>query len=154
MGFWNETKKKKSEIENEERQALKRNVDVTEHKDELEDLLSKLETSADYGLSTSMVKHKHQIFGPNRLTPPKQVPKWMKFIQELTGFFSLLVSFVLFLYNSICAVTFLFIFEKSNVTFFYNIMYEFEFSSGEEQLFASLDTLSIELQIICILESY
>lgn len=121
MGFWNETKKKKSEIENEERQALKRNVDVTEHKDELEDLLSKLETSTDYGLSTSMVKHKQQIFGPNRLTPPKQVPKWMKFIQELTGFFSLLVSFVLFLYNSICAVTFLFIFEKSNVTFLYKM---------------------------------
>lgn len=112
MGFWNETKKKKSEIENEERQALKRNVDVTEHKDELEDLLSKLETSADYGLSTSMVKHKHQIFGPNRLTPPKQVPKWMKFIQELTGFFSLLVSFVLFYITQFVQLPFYIYFRK------------------------------------------
>jgi len=70
---------------------LRRNVDVTEHKVELTELLGQLGVNPDSGLSAKQVNELFESFGPNLLTPPKQTPAWVKFVQELTGFFSILL---------------------------------------------------------------
>ena len=44
------------------------------------------------GLTLDLAKKKLEDHGANQLTPPPQTPLWIKFIKELTGFFSLLVS--------------------------------------------------------------
>mmetsp|Transcript_21755 Transcript_21755/g.33250 ORF Transcript_21755/g.33250 Transcript_21755/m.33250 type:complete len:1380 (+) Transcript_21755:266-4405(+) len=70
---------------------LRKNVELTAHQEELSDLLSRLGANAVRGLSSSDAAHKFRIEGPNVLTPPKTTPAWVKFLQELTGFFSLLL---------------------------------------------------------------
>jgi len=43
------------------------------------------------GLSTQDADNLRSKFGLNRLTPPKTKPEWVKFCEQLTGFFSLLL---------------------------------------------------------------
>eukprot|EP00939_MAST-03C_sp_MAST-3C-sp1_P003009 g3009.t1 len=43
------------------------------------------------GLSTSDADKLRDQYGLNRLTPPKTKPEWVKFCEQLTGFFSLLL---------------------------------------------------------------
>jgi len=64
---------------------------VQEHKTDLIELLGSLGVNPSTGLSSSAAKKKLEQLGPNTLTPPKRTPKWLKFIHELTGFFSLLL---------------------------------------------------------------
>ena len=47
--------------------------------------------NANVGLSTDDAKARLEKYGRNMLTPPMQTPAWIKFIKELTGFFSLLL---------------------------------------------------------------
>ena len=68
---------------------------LTAHQEELSDLLGRLGANADRGLTSSEAAHNLTVEGPNILTPPKTTPAWIKFLQELTGFFSLLVSLVI-----------------------------------------------------------
>lgn len=70
---------------------MKRNVVVKEHKEELQELLDRLGVHPGHGLDTNKAKELLAKFGPNHLTPPKQTPAIVKFIKELTGFFSLLL---------------------------------------------------------------
>ena len=75
----------------EEKKALRRNVVVTDHKVELSELLQRFEVNANVGLSTEEAKERLKEYGQNMLTPPSQTPAWIKFVRELTGFFSLLL---------------------------------------------------------------
>lgn len=84
--------KKMTEAEKKQHE-LKKNVSLTEHKEELGDLMSRLNTTLESGLSGSQVTELQAKWGPNMLTPPKETPLWLMFIQELTGFFSLLLWF-------------------------------------------------------------
>lgn len=86
--FW---RKQESEEDDQERQKLKRNVEVTAHKEDLNELLGRLHVNPDTGLSTESAKELLDQHGFNQLTPPKQTPAWLKFLRELTGFFSLLL---------------------------------------------------------------
>mmetsp|Transcript_53455 Transcript_53455/g.64440 ORF Transcript_53455/g.64440 Transcript_53455/m.64440 type:complete len:1294 (+) Transcript_53455:176-4057(+) len=89
MGPFGETKNKTNA--HKQRDDLKRNVSVTEHKTDLDELLQRLGVDPRRGLSSSDVKRLLDQVGCNLLTPPKQKPKWVRFLEELTGFFSLLL---------------------------------------------------------------
>lgn len=70
---------------------LRRNVEVTAHKEDLEELLERLGVNQHTGLGNDAAKALLGEHGENVLTPPKQTPTWVKFLKELTGFFSLLL---------------------------------------------------------------
>ena len=70
---------------------LKSNVELTDHTEELQQLLERLGVNPSTGLSSAEVNRLLKEKGSNSLTPPKQTPTWVKFLKELTGFFSLLV---------------------------------------------------------------
>ena len=55
------------------------------------EFLAKFKTDAAAGLSDDEAKARLERDGPNRLTPPASTPEWIKFVKELTGFFSLLL---------------------------------------------------------------
>ena len=80
-------------VDNEAQQDdLKRNVEVTAHKEDLDtELLKRLGVNQHTGLDSDAAKVKLAELGQNILTPPKQTPAWVKFLKELTGFFSLLL---------------------------------------------------------------
>ena len=64
---------------------LKRNVEVTAHKEPLDELLDRLNVNQHVGLSSSSAKLLLSEHGNNMLTPPRQTPAWVKFLKELTG---------------------------------------------------------------------
>ncbi|OQV18895.1 Sodium/potassium-transporting ATPase subunit alpha [Hypsibius exemplaris] len=70
---------------------LKQEVDMDEHVIPLEELYRRLQTDPRNGLSNNEAKERLARDGPNALTPPKSTPAWVKFIQEMTGGFSLLL---------------------------------------------------------------
>ena len=64
----------------------------TAHKEDLDtELLPRLGADANVGLSSAAVKARLAEHGPNALTPPRRTPAWVRFLKELTGFFSLLL---------------------------------------------------------------
>jgi sodium/potassium-transporting ATPase subunit alpha len=81
----------KAEIEAERQKDLKRNVEMTEHKEDLGDMCKRLGTNYEKGLTTAQVATLQEKWGPNQLTPPKETHICIKFILELTDFFSLLL---------------------------------------------------------------
>lgn len=83
--------KQKKHADEDECKSLKRNVVVTEHKEDLQQLFDRLGVNPNVGHRSDQAKELLDKFGPNMLTPPKQTPAFIKFIQELTGFFSLLL---------------------------------------------------------------
>jgi len=70
---------------------LKKELEMTEHKTELSDLVSLLESSVTHGLTSSIVARNQARDGPNALTPPKQTPEWVKFLKQLFGGFAMLL---------------------------------------------------------------
>ncbi|KAH9389400.1 Sodium/potassium-transporting ATPase subunit alpha-1 [Tyrophagus putrescentiae] len=70
---------------------LKQEVSMDEHKIPLAELLSRLTTHAEHGLTQSRAKEVLERDGPNALTPPKQTPEWVKFCKQLFGGFALLL---------------------------------------------------------------
>ena len=84
------------DVNDEDQKILKRNVKISAHEEDLSNLLGKLNVNPVYGLKHEDVIQKLETFGENRLTPPPQQPVWIKFLKELTGFFSLLVSAIFF----------------------------------------------------------
>ena len=78
-------------LEEEERQNLKRNVVVTAHLEDLNELLGRLGVNPATGLTSRDAERLLKDHGTNVLTPPKSTPTWIKFLKELTGFFSLLL---------------------------------------------------------------
>jgi magnesium-transporting ATPase (P-type) len=92
--------------------ALKQELDMDEHTISLEELKSRFGTTFDVeyadendkanskyvisnivGLTKAQVAEKVNEFGLNMLTPPATKPEWVKFCEQMTGFFSLLLWF-------------------------------------------------------------
>jgi len=82
--------KRKSD-ENVQIAKLKSNVELSDHTEDLQKLFERLGVNPSTGLSSAEVNRLIKEQGPNSLTPPKQTPTWVKFLKELTGFFSLLL---------------------------------------------------------------
>lgn len=64
---------------------------MDEHKIPMAELLSRLTTNSENGLTQSRAKEVLERDGPNALTPPKQTPEWVKFCKQLFGGFALLL---------------------------------------------------------------
>ena len=62
------------------------------HKVDLAILLGeRLKTNQERGLTKAEHDSRLQKYGPNQLTPPKTIPEWVKFLKNMTEFFSLLI---------------------------------------------------------------
>ena len=82
----------KSAAEKEKRrQELQKNVTMDEHMIELEELCKRLNTNLKDGLTAQQAATSYEKCGPNELTPPETTPEWIKFLIEMSGFFSLLL---------------------------------------------------------------
>lgn len=81
----------KKKREAEEMDDAKRELNLTEHKLSVEELMTVLETNAEAGMTTEKADTRRVAEGRNILTPPKKVPEWLKLLRELTGFFALLL---------------------------------------------------------------
>lgn len=66
-------------------------IDITEHTMTIAEVLAEHHVDWNTGLSTDEVERRLERYGPNTLTPPPQVSKWILFLHHLTGFFSLLL---------------------------------------------------------------
>jgi sodium/potassium-transporting ATPase subunit alpha len=72
---------------------LRSEAKYTEHEEALDTLLARLETSRSDGMTSALAAKRLETDGPNCLTPPAQIPEWLKFLHTQTGFFSLLLWF-------------------------------------------------------------
>ncbi|XP_065649800.1 sodium/potassium-transporting ATPase subunit alpha-like isoform X2 [Hydra vulgaris] len=79
-------KKKKKNMED-----LKKELEMDEHKIDLKDLLIRLETSVEKGLSTSIVERNLARDGLNCLQGVKGTSQWIKFLKQMTNGFALLL---------------------------------------------------------------
>jgi len=70
---------------------LKKELEMTEHKDELSILCRRLETDVKQGLNTKVAARHLERDGPNQLTPPKETPEWVKLCKQLFGGFAMLL---------------------------------------------------------------
>ncbi|MCL4117842.1 UNVERIFIED_CONTAM: hypothetical protein GTU68_020229, partial [Idotea baltica] len=70
---------------------LKQELELDEHKVPIEELFQRLQTNPDTGLTMAEARRRIERDGPNALTPPKQVPEWIKFCKNLFGGFALLL---------------------------------------------------------------
>jgi len=93
----------------EDLENLKKESTFDEHKIELPELLSRLNTSLERGLSDAQVQICLERDGPNCLSPPKTTPEWVKFCRNLFGGFALLLwsgAFLCFLAYGITEATY------------------------------------------------
>lgn len=70
---------------------LKKEVTIDEHKIPLEELIDRYQTNIEQGLTTEQARDLLAKNGPNALTPPPEVPEWIKFAKLLFGGFSALL---------------------------------------------------------------
>lgn len=70
---------------------LKQELELDEHKVPIEELFQRHQTNPDTGLTMAEARRRLERDGPNALTPPKQIPEWVKFCKNLFGGFSLLL---------------------------------------------------------------
>ena len=70
---------------------LKKELEMTEHKMDLDVLVGQLQTSLTRGLTKTIAERNLERDGPNALTPPKQTPEWVKFCKQLFGGFAMLL---------------------------------------------------------------
>lgn len=66
---------------------------IWQHHGSIEQILRRLGTDADHGLSLVDVEKRLLKFGHNRLTPPPRTPRWRQFLRHFTDFFSLMLQF-------------------------------------------------------------
>ena len=65
---------------------------IDSHRIDLAVLLGeRLKTDAKKGLSSKEHALRLEADGPNRISPPKTIPEWLKLLKTMTGFFSLLL---------------------------------------------------------------
>ncbi|KAK6037279.1 cation transporter/ATPase [Cooperia oncophora] len=64
---------------------LKRDIDIDDHKIPLEELILRLKTDKELGLSYGEAAERLRMYGPNTLTPPYKTPTWIKLLQNLFG---------------------------------------------------------------------
>jgi len=71
--------------------ALKQELEIDDHKIDVDAFFARHKTSPTQGLSTSEAKARLERDGYNELTPPPTTPEWIKFCQQLFGGFSTLL---------------------------------------------------------------
>ena len=76
-------KEKKKNLED-----LKKEIVMNDHKMKLDELVKQYETHIDNGLTTAKHKELLEKYGPNKLTPPKQTPEWVKLFKQMTNGFA------------------------------------------------------------------
>jgi len=79
---------------------LKKEVETDEHKIPMDELVTRLQTNLDTGLTSEQAAKILARDGPNALTPPKKTPEWVKFCRNLFGGFAMLLwigSFLCFI---------------------------------------------------------
>ncbi|CAG0915389.1 unnamed protein product [Notodromas monacha] len=89
---WNKSKRQQEE-EDSRLEKLKREVEIEEHKLAPNELAKKFDTDITNGLSMSEAEKRLERDGRNVLTPPKETPVILQFLQHLVGGFSLLLWF-------------------------------------------------------------
>jgi len=72
---------------------LKKEMDMDWHRITIDEFCTRLQTDVDKGLTQSVYEEVFKREGPNRLTPPKTTPEWIKFCKQLFGGFSTLLWF-------------------------------------------------------------
>ncbi|KAL5271530.1 hypothetical protein ACHWQZ_G001971 [Mnemiopsis leidyi] len=75
----------------EDMEDLKKELDMDWHRISMEEMCSRLETNIETGLTQAKYEEVFAREGPNRLTPPKTTPEWIKFCKQLFGGFSTLL---------------------------------------------------------------
>jgi len=70
---------------------LKKELDMDWHRIDWDELCKRLETNTTTGLTKAKYAEIFEREGPNRLTPPKTTPEWIKFCKQLFGGFSTLL---------------------------------------------------------------
>ncbi|RWS16048.1 sodium/potassium-transporting ATPase subunit alpha-like protein [Dinothrombium tinctorium] len=78
--------KKKNELD-----KLKKEVEMDEHKISLADLCVRFDTNIKSGLSIERAQQILKRDGKNQLTPPPSTPEWLRFCQNMFGWFNLLL---------------------------------------------------------------
>ncbi|XP_054760297.2 sodium/potassium-transporting ATPase subunit alpha-3-like isoform X1 [Lytechinus pictus] len=79
-------KQKKKDLE-----ELKKEMEFDDHKIPMDDLIGRLKTNIDRGLTQDQAAAVLARDGPNALTPPPKTPEWVKFCQQLFGGFATLL---------------------------------------------------------------
>ena len=100
----NENKKRKSSLsqvetsgskkkinDKEKMNDLKKELDMDEHKISMEELCSRLQTDTVKGLTEAKANEMFKKYGKNALTPPKETPKWVKFLKQMSNGFAILL---------------------------------------------------------------
>lgn len=82
---------KKNKGENADFEKLKEEVTIDEHKITLEEVVARFETNIEQGHTTEKARELLEKNGPNALTPPAEIPEWVKFCKLLFGGFSALL---------------------------------------------------------------
>ncbi|KAK0402876.1 hypothetical protein QR680_016590 [Steinernema hermaphroditum] len=70
---------------------LKKEVNMDEHKVPMDELVQRLNSSLESGLTSTKAAEVLVRDGPNAFTPPKTTPAWIKFLKTLFGGFALLL---------------------------------------------------------------
>ncbi|XP_020903916.1 sodium/potassium-transporting ATPase subunit alpha-B isoform X1 [Exaiptasia diaphana] len=79
-------KQKKADLE-----ELKQEMEMDWHQITQEELLARLETNLETGLTQEEAARRLKRDGPNALTPPPTTPEWIKFAKQLFGGFATLL---------------------------------------------------------------
>jgi len=71
--------------------GLKQELELDEHKVDLDTLCKRFNTDINRGLTGAQAKTNFEKFGPNALTPPPTTPEWVKFCKNLFSGFAMLL---------------------------------------------------------------
>lgn len=84
-------RKNKKQKDGADFENLKKEVSIDEHKISLEEVIERFGTDIEQGLTSEKARELLAKNGPNALTPPPEVPEWIKFAKLLFGGFSALL---------------------------------------------------------------
>ncbi|XP_054165216.1 sodium/potassium-transporting ATPase subunit alpha-3-like [Oppia nitens] len=90
LKFW---KKKKPINTGQTNVDLVKDVKITEHLMDVQEVCAQYRTHIDTGITDTEAAFRLQRDGPNAFTPPKQTPGWLLWLREMTGGFALLLWF-------------------------------------------------------------
>lgn len=71
---------------------LKKEVEMWEHKVSVEEMVTRLKTDAENGLTDAEAKLRLERDGPNVLSPPKVTPWYVKLLLQFVNFFAILLQ--------------------------------------------------------------
>ena len=84
-------KKGKDEKKGKNIDDLKKEIEMDDHKISVEELCMRYGTDVINGLASAKAEQVLKQNGPNALTPPKQIPEWVKFLKQMTNGFAILL---------------------------------------------------------------